>query len=78
MSHCYRRPRRPPDWPYNLFAMLHAHSREETELQRARIASILGEACRGGEVLYSTRVLVKRGLRLAASAPGTGEGACSA
>ncbi|MEN8261083.1 MAG: AsnC family transcriptional regulator, partial [Pseudomonadota bacterium] len=23
VSHCYRRPRHPPDWPYNLFAMVH-------------------------------------------------------
>ncbi len=24
---CYRRPRVPPDWPYNLFCMIHAKSR---------------------------------------------------
>ena len=29
VSHCYRRPRHLPDWPYNLFAMLHGSSREE-------------------------------------------------
>ena len=23
VSHCYRRPRHLPDWPYNLFAMVH-------------------------------------------------------
>ena len=27
VSHCYRRPRRPPAWPYNLFAMVHGRSR---------------------------------------------------
>lgn len=25
---CYRRPRRPPDWPYNLFCMIHGTRRE--------------------------------------------------
>jgi DNA-binding Lrp family transcriptional regulator len=24
VTHCYRRPRRLPDWPYNLFAMVHS------------------------------------------------------
>ncbi|MCI4439788.1 AsnC family transcriptional regulator, partial [Tibeticola sp.] len=33
VSHCYRRPRRLPVWPYNLFAMLHGRSREEVEAQ---------------------------------------------
>lgn len=30
VSHCYRRPTY-PDWPYNLFTMIHARSREEAE-----------------------------------------------
>jgi hypothetical protein len=64
VSHCYRRPRRLPDWPYNLFAMLHGRSRAETEAQRAEIARLLGAACRGSEVLYSTRILKKTGLAL--------------
>lgn len=25
---CYRRPRVPPDWPYNLFCMIHAKNRD--------------------------------------------------
>ena len=29
VSHCYRRPRHLPAWPYNLFAMLHGRSRDE-------------------------------------------------
>lgn len=64
VSHCYRRPRRLPEWPYNLFAMLHGRSREETEAQRGRIAELLGPACRGSDVLYSRRILKKTGLRL--------------
>jgi DNA-binding Lrp family transcriptional regulator len=64
VSHCYRRPRHPPLWPYNLFAMVHARSREEVEEQVSRIAGVLGELARGYDVLYSTRILKKTGLRL--------------
>lgn len=64
VSHCYRRPRALPDWPYNLFAMLHGHSRDEVEEKRAEVATLLGDACRGHEILYSTRILKKQGMRL--------------
>ncbi|SPS00985.1 siroheme decarboxylase subunit beta [Cupriavidus taiwanensis] len=65
VSHCYRRPRRLPHWRYNLFAMVHARSREEAAPQIAAIAALLGDACRAHDVLWSTRVLKKTGLRLA-------------
>lgn len=68
VSHCYLRPRALPDWPYNLFAMLHGTSRAEVEAKRAEVAGLLGEAAHGHEILYSTRILKKTGLRL------TGEG----
>ncbi len=64
VSHCYHRPRHPPHWPYNLFAMVHGRTRTEVEDKVAHIARLLGEACRGHEVLYSTRILKKTGLRL--------------
>lgn len=64
VSHCYRRPRALPDWPYNLFAMLHGHSRAEVESKRAEVAALLGAACRGHDILYSTRILKKTGMRL--------------
>ena len=66
VSHCYRRPRRLPLWPYNLFAMVHGRTREEVENQVAQIAQLLGEASRTHDVLYSTRILKKTGLRLPA------------
>jgi len=66
VSHCYLRPRALPEWPYNLFAMIHGSSRGEVEEKRDRIARILGDACRGSDILYSTRILKKTGLRLAA------------
>ena len=46
VTHCYRRPRHLPDWPYNLFAMAHGASRAEVSAKADRIASILGDACR--------------------------------
>ena len=64
VSHCYRRPRRLPLWPYNLFAMLHGRSREEVETQADQIATMLGDACRARDILYSTAILKKTGLRL--------------
>jgi DNA-binding Lrp family transcriptional regulator len=64
VSHCYRRPRRPPRWPYNLFAMVHGRTHDEVETQVAEIAALLGDAARRHDVLYSTRILKKTGLRL--------------
>lgn len=64
VSHCYRRPRHPPDWPYNLFAMVHGRSREEVETKAQAIRALLGTACRNHDILYSTRILKKTGLRL--------------
>ena len=64
VSHCYHRPRLPPDWPYNLFAMVHGRSRDAVEAGVAEIAARLGPLDRGHEILYSTRILKKTGLRL--------------
>lgn len=66
VSHCYHRPRRPPDWPYNLFAMVHGRSQVEVSDKVARIAELLGDDQRGHEILYSTRLLKKAGLRATA------------
>ncbi len=65
VSHCYRRPRRLPDWRYNLFAMVHGRSREETEGHVNEIRAALGGALNACDTLYSVRVLKKTGLRLA-------------
>ena len=64
VSHCYRRPRHLPEWRYNLFAMLHGTSRAAVEQQAQELAAILGAACRGHDILYSTAILKKTGLRL--------------
>jgi DNA-binding Lrp family transcriptional regulator len=64
VSHCYERPRFLPEWPYNLFAMLHGKSKDEVADKVNKIVSLLGEHCVGYELLYSTKILKKTGLRL--------------
>ena len=64
VSHCYRRPRHRPLWPYNLFAMVHAKSRDAVEAEVRQIRRKLGDACHGETILYSRRILKKTGLRL--------------
>lgn len=59
VSHCYRRPRRLPTWPYNLFVMLHGRSREDVAGQAEHIAALLGEACQSRDILYSTEIFKK-------------------
>jgi len=64
VSHCYRRPRAGTLWPYNLFAMVHGHGRDEVAGYVARIAHLLGAASRSHDILYSSRILKKTGLRI--------------
>jgi len=64
VSHCYHRARHLPEWPYNLFAMVHGRDRDEVGEQVRRIAELLGEHDHGHAILYSTRILKKTGLRL--------------
>ena len=64
VSHCYRRPRHLPHWPYNLFAMVHGRDRDEVQAKVTQIATLLGRDNRGHALLYSTRILKKTGLRI--------------
>lgn len=66
VTHSYRRPRALPAWPYNLFAMVHGSSREECAAKALEIRALLGDACRANDILYSTRILKKTGLRIGA------------
>ena len=68
VSHCYHRPRHLPDWPYTLFAMVHARERADVDGMVDEIARTLGPDDRGHRVLYSTKILKKTGMRL----PGSG------
>jgi len=64
VSHAYHRPRFLPEWRYNLFAMVHGTNRDELKHKVDAIAEMLGEDNRAHEVLFSTRILKKTGLRL--------------
>lgn len=64
VTHCYRRPRSLPAWPYNLFAMVHGRTRDEVFEKRGLIAERLAGAVGASDILFSTRILKKTGLRL--------------
>ena len=64
VSHCYHRPKHSPHWNYNLFAMVHGKDRSETDEQVEQISQLLGDDDLGHQVLFSTRILKKTGLRL--------------
>jgi DNA-binding Lrp family transcriptional regulator len=58
---CYRRPRRLPDWPFNLFCMIHAKARREAyavvdEMNLLADTGLLRQA-----ILFSTRCFKQRG-----------------
>jgi DNA-binding Lrp family transcriptional regulator len=60
---CYRRPRRLPVWPYNLFCMIHGRDRRtvETLVDQASVAAVLEGLPRA--VLFSRRQFKQRGAR---------------
>ncbi|WDE01467.1 Lrp/AsnC family transcriptional regulator [Thalassomonas actiniarum] len=78
VSHCYLRPRHLPHWNYNLFAMVHGRSESDIEQYRAQIKQLLAEVLqhhpadenqptnglKSNDMLTSTRILKKTGLRL--------------
>jgi len=64
VSHCYHRPRHEPEWMFNLFAMVHGKTEADVKQQIQIIAELLGEYNLGQDVLYSTRILKKTGLRV--------------
>ncbi len=58
---CYRRPRRLPDWPYNLFCMIHGRSRAEANDTLAQLVSHCGLEDFSHDLLFSTRQLKQCG-----------------
>lgn len=64
VSHCYHRPRHLPHWRYNLFAMVHGKTKCEVEGYIERIRKLIEADLHGNDVLYSTRILKKTGLRI--------------
>lgn len=60
---CYRRPRRPPLWPYNLFCMIHGRDRHTVLEQIAELGETAKIADRPKAVLFSKRCFKQRGAR---------------
>jgi len=63
VSLCYRRPRRLPNWQYNLFAMVHARSMFELDMTLARFDAIGGLAAMPHAVLRASHCFKQRGTR---------------
>jgi DNA-binding Lrp family transcriptional regulator len=57
----YRRPRRLPEWPYNLFTMVHGHNREQVIEKVAEIVNACALHHIAHEILFSTRRFKQRG-----------------
>ena len=71
----YRRPRRLPDWPYNLFCMIHGRDRSQV---LAVVEAATREAGLGGRkraVLFSRRCFKQRGARYGVAPGATREAA---
>jgi DNA-binding Lrp family transcriptional regulator len=68
VSHCYSRPRHVPQWRYNLFAMVHGPDRAAVARRVAEMQDMLLGEFESCDVLYSSAVLKKAGMRLTASA----------
>ena len=58
---CYRRPRRLPAWPYNLFTMIHGQDRDDVLDNVQFLAARCGLEDLQHEVLFSTRRFKQRG-----------------
>jgi DNA-binding Lrp family transcriptional regulator len=58
---CYQRPRDLPDWPYNLFCMIHAHTRPEALAVIDDLNAIAQAGHYPQAVLFSTRCFKQRG-----------------
>ena len=61
VTHCYERPRY-PDWPYNLFTMVHSYTRDDCERIAKEISIATGIS--DYNLLYSVREFKKTGVRL--------------
>ncbi|MHA1598241.1 MAG: siroheme decarboxylase subunit beta [Alphaproteobacteria bacterium] len=65
---CYRRARVLPDWPYNLFCMVHGRERQTVLDQVARLVRECGLEDVPSEVLFSARRFKQRGAHYAPQA----------
>jgi len=61
VTHCYERPRY-PDWPYNLFTMVHSYTKDDCEKVAHQISKATGIT--DYKLLFSEREFKKTGARL--------------
>ncbi|ADI73156.1 putative transcriptional regulator, AsnC family [Methanohalobium evestigatum Z-7303] len=61
VTHCYERPRY-PDWPYNLFTMVHSYSKRDCEYVAEEISKATGIT--DYKLLFSEHEFKKTGVRL--------------
>lgn len=66
---CYRRPRCLPDWPYNLFCMIHGRDRSTVQSLVEDAAREAGTEAYPRALLFSTRQFKQRGARYARPGP---------
>jgi DNA-binding Lrp family transcriptional regulator len=69
---CYRRPRRMPVWPFNLYCMLHGTERRAVEDAIERVAQAAALTGYPRQVLFSRRCFTQRGARYGVSEPAHG------
>ena len=60
---CYQRPRRLPEWPYNLFSMIHGRGQEIVTAQVEQLVDVLGLSDIPHEILFSGQRFKQRGAR---------------
>jgi DNA-binding Lrp family transcriptional regulator len=60
---CYRRPRRPPQWNYNLFCMIHGQSRDGVLANLSSLVERCGLDDVEHQALFSRRRFKQRGAR---------------
>jgi DNA-binding Lrp family transcriptional regulator len=66
---CYQRPRRLPDWPYNLFTMIHGKDRDAVVAQVELIVEQCGLHGIEHDILFSKRCFKQRGASYRARLP---------
>ena len=63
ISLCYRRPRQLPDWPYNLFTLIHGKTQQDVIAELNRIVEKNGIEDYASDVLISTETFKHSGKR---------------
>jgi DNA-binding Lrp family transcriptional regulator len=69
VSLCYRRARRLPHWPYNLYCMIHGRDRERVREKLAELINVCGLRGMQHEVLFSRRRFKQKGACYGNTAP---------